>query len=154
MRRDRALTLYLFLYQSCVEVATPSAEPRYRYAYRIRVENLPENDKTVQLLGRTWHIQEEDESRVPVGDPDVVQAPKTGVVGVLPVLQPGEYFEYMSGCELPSRNGTMSGALHMAVVPPRTKSALVGDDVDAFHSKDQFQFVVQPFPLIAVDGDS
>lgn len=138
---------------SCVEVATPAEEPRYRYAYRIRVENLPDNDKTVQLLGRTWHIQEEDESRVPVGDPIVVQAPKTGVVGVLPVLHPGEYFEYMSGCELPSRNGTMSGALHMAVVPPRTKTALVGDDVDAFHSKDQFQLVVQPFPLIAVDGD-
>ena len=128
-------------------------ETRYRFAYRIRVENLPDNDKTVQLLGRTWHIQGEDGSKVPVGDPIVVQAPKTGVVGILPVLQPGEYFEYMSGCELPLRNGTMSGALHMAIVPPRTRPALVGDDVEAFESKEQFQLVVQPFPLTVFDSD-
>ena len=154
------INIYIYIHthiyiNSCVERATPATadETRYRFAYRIRVENLPTNDKTVQLLGRTWHIQQEDESRVPVGEPIVVQAPKTGVVGILPVLQPGEYFEYMSGCELPSRNGTMRGALHMAIVPPRTRPAMVGDDVDAFQSEEQFQLVVQPFPLIAMDGD-
>lgn len=138
---------------SCIgTAATGSAlihETKHRFAYRIRVENLPDNDKTVQLVGRTWRIQEENHFNVPHGDPIIVQAPTTGAVGHLPVLQPGQVFEYMSGCELGTKTGNMSGLLHMAVVPPKTTSAMVGDPIDAFQSDHKFELAVQPFPLIA-----
>jgi uncharacterized protein affecting Mg2+/Co2+ transport len=53
-------------------------ETKYRFAYRIRVENV--SDQHVQLLGRYWHIQdatddgEPDDSREPV----ILNAPVTG----------------------------------------------------------------------------
>jgi uncharacterized protein affecting Mg2+/Co2+ transport len=54
-------------------------ERKFRFAYRVRVENL--SDQHVQLLGRYWHIQETNEDghepdmeRAPV----VVDAPVTG----------------------------------------------------------------------------
>jgi len=35
------------------------------------------------------------------------------VVGAQPVLQPGESFEYTSGCPLPTAFGTMHGSYQM-----------------------------------------
>ena len=131
--------------------SAPTSDTKHRFAYRIRVENLPENDKTVQLLGRTWKIQ--DDSGLDPGNPIVVKAPTTGAVGHLPVLHPGEVFEYMSGCELATKTGTMSGMFHMATVPPKTRYAMVGDPVDAFQSDQKFELAVQLFPLIADDTD-
>ena len=37
----------------------------------------------------------------------------TGVVGEQPVLEPGEIFEYTSGCPLPTPTGTMQGTYQM-----------------------------------------
>jgi len=53
-------------------------EQKYRFAYRMRVENLPSNDKTVQLLGRTWNIHEHNQHGHTIGDPVNVYAPTTG----------------------------------------------------------------------------
>lgn len=80
-----------------------------------------------------------------------VDAPTTGVVGHLPVIRPGEIFEYTSGCDLTTPTGSMSGCFHMASVHPNTKSAQVGDPVDALHApKDKlFRMPVAPFRLIA-----
>ena len=56
------------------------AEMKNRFNYRIRIENLSDQE-TVQVLGRYWHIQElesregEDEE---VGDPIIVDAPNSG----------------------------------------------------------------------------
>jgi uncharacterized protein affecting Mg2+/Co2+ transport len=59
-------------------------ETKYRFSYRIRIENRSPN-KHVQLLGRFWSIQElveRDEEDVKEGmakkAPMVVQAPITG----------------------------------------------------------------------------
>ena len=124
------------------------------------------NSNIYQLLGRTWMIaedpvpiavsssestkeaeeeEEDDESEV------TVNAPTTGVVGHLPVIRPGEMFKYTSGCDLASATGTMKGCFHMAAVDRDTKSAQVGDMVDALHApKDQrFKIQVAPFRLIA-----
>lgn len=80
--------------------------PKFRFAYRIRVENQSPTD-TIQLLGRTWNIQETTAEGVPLGDPIRVHAPRTGAVGKLPVLHPGQVFEYSSQCELVTPTGEM-----------------------------------------------
>lgn len=121
---------------SPVSFAAPSSplDPKYRFAYRIRVENVSK-DTTVQLLGRYWHIAEEHDG---AGDEDgsslepiEVDAPYTGAVGQLPVLQPGQAFEYVSGTDLATPIGTMMGHFYMATVPSKTRSAKSGDDVVA-----------------------
>jgi len=107
--------------------------PKYRFAYRIRVENIS-SSATVQLLGRYWHIAEERDDRENDGsspEPIEVDAPYTGAVGQLPVLQPGQVFEYVSGTDLATPRGEMMGHLYMATVPSQTRSAKSGDDVTA-----------------------
>ena len=116
-----------------MHAAYSSTTPKYRFAYRIRVENISPST-TVQLLGRYWHISEEhdnpenDESS---NEPIEVDAPYTGAVGQLPVLQPGEVFEYVSGTDLTTPKGVMMGHMYMATVPPQTRSAKSGDTVTA-----------------------
>jgi uncharacterized protein affecting Mg2+/Co2+ transport len=87
---------------------------KYRFAYRVRIEN---RGSTVQLLGRTWHLEAREQVVT------TVNAPNTGVVGKLPVLHAGQGFEYISGCE---GEGTMKGVFHFARVPDDTPSAVVG----------------------------
>jgi uncharacterized protein affecting Mg2+/Co2+ transport len=127
-----------------------------RFTYRIRIENyntkndqlVGDDEQTFQVLGRTWKIIEDDSD----DDPGVtVDAPTTGVVGHLPVLRPGDCFEYMSGCDLQTPTGTMRGSLHLAMVDDDTVSAQVGDPVDALHAPKEklFEVPVQPFRLIS-----
>ena len=137
-------------------------ESKYRFAYRVRVENVGEQH--VQLLGRFWYIQElnpttspsKKSSQSPSIQPErtstppiVVDAPVTGVVGHLPVLGPGQVFQYMSGTDLTTTRGVMEGHFYMAKVPPGTPSATSGDDVEALKANDKLQVTVAPFPLEA-----
>lgn len=71
------------------------------------------------------------------------------VVGHLPVLRPGEVFEYMSGTELTTSNGIMSGHFYMVNVPSDAISAKSGDDIEALNIPDKLHVAVAPFPLIA-----
>lgn len=129
-----------------------------RFAYRIRIENF--NDATnhqqhsYQLLGRKWIIKEDKYE--PLGldacsmnETAQVDAPTTGVVGHLPVLNPGDVFEYVSGCELSTTTGSMKGAFYMSHVPDGTPSAQCGDIVGAFQfpAEQKFQVSVAPFRL-------
>lgn len=144
------------------------SEIKYRFAYKIRIENFnvctsdENDDKTVQLLGRTWKIlEDEDDDADNFGllslnqdkhkndssrEVNVV-APTTGAVGHLPVIRPGEAFEYMSACELSTMNGTISGCFHMAVVDEDTKSGKVGDPVDAFDLPEEKHFEMKVLPV-------
>ena len=74
-------------------------EKRNVYAYRITLIN--EGDRPVRLLSRHWIIVDADGCR------EDVQGP--GVVGEFPHLQPGENFQYVSGCPLSTPWGTMEG---------------------------------------------
>jgi ApaG protein len=80
---------------------------KFRFAYRIRVENL--SSPEVQLLGRSWIIEAEGE---PPSEVIRVHDPMGGAVGQFPVLQRGQAFEYMSGCELATPTGVMKGCFH------------------------------------------
>jgi ApaG protein len=73
------------------------------FLYTIRITN--EGRETVQLLSRHWIITNA------MGDVKEVQGP--GVIGKKPTLEPGESFEYTSGCPLTTPFGSMRGTYQM-----------------------------------------
>ena len=75
----------------------------YVFTYRITIENQSEN--TAQLLSRHWHIH--DAARLPR------EVEGEGVVGQQPVLEPRQYHQYVSGCNLKSGIGKMWGTYLM-----------------------------------------
>ena len=79
-------------------------EQRWFYLYTVTISN--EGGETVQLLSRHWIITDGD------GRTEEVRGP--GVVGYQPILEPGESFEYTSGCPLPTPFGVMRGTYQMA----------------------------------------
>jgi ApaG protein len=81
------------------------ATQQYLFAYHITIRN--EGDETVQLLSRHWVIT--------AGDGKVEEVRGPGVVGYQPMLQPGEEFQYTSGCPLNTPVGTMHGEFNMVV---------------------------------------
>jgi ApaG protein len=72
---------------------------RWFWVYHIRLEN--HRDDTVQLLTRHWRITDAR------GTINLVDG--EGVVGETPILVPGATHDYVSGCELTTRQGTMEG---------------------------------------------
>lgn len=78
-------------------------EDRYVWAYTITIENR--GSEPVQLISRYWNIVD-GKGRV-----DEVHGP--GVVGLQPVIGPGQSFEYTSGCPLETASGMMSGSYQM-----------------------------------------
>lgn len=71
----------------------------FAFAYTIRIENF--SDTTVQLLERHWLIESADEQIGEVVGP--------GVVGVQPILEPGQHFEYTSSTVIRDPVGAMKG---------------------------------------------
>ena len=75
----------------------------YMFAYRISIEN--HNAFPVKLHRRHWHIFDSNGSyREVEGE---------GVVGVQPILSPGEKYQYVSGCNLKTEMGKMHGTYQM-----------------------------------------
>ncbi|WP_443937219.1 Co2+/Mg2+ efflux protein ApaG [Pedobacter sp. MW01-1-1] len=75
------------------------AEEHYMFAYRVEISNL--SDYAVQLLRRKWFIFDSNSSRREVEG--------EGVVGLQPVIKPGQSHVYVSGCNLKTDIGTMQG---------------------------------------------
>lgn len=86
-----------------VEDQSDPEEGDYLWSYAVTIEN--HGTETVQLLSRYWHITDA------MGRVQEVHGP--GVVGAQPVLEPGQSFEYTSGCPLPTPSGAMSGHYQM-----------------------------------------
>jgi len=71
----------------------------YMFAYRVTVEN--HNSFAVKLLRRHWFIFDSNgENREVEGE---------GVIGIQPVLNPSEQYQYVSGCNLKTEMGKMHG---------------------------------------------
>ena len=97
-RRIRVLVAPMFL-----EAESTPEDGRYVWAYHVRLEN--HGAIAVQLLTRHWVITDANGRTQEVrGD---------GVVGEQPVLQPGEAYEYTSGCPLATPSGIMHGSYGM-----------------------------------------
>jgi|SRR4051812_42818279 ApaG protein len=79
------------------------AQNQWFFLYTIRLTN--EGRDTVQLISRHWIITDA------MGQTEEVKG--KGVVGKQPVLEPGETFEYTSGCELKTPFGSMRGTYQM-----------------------------------------
>jgi ApaG protein len=80
-----------------------TSEGKYAFAYRISIVNQGEH--TIKLLRRHWHIVDSLDGKSEVEG--------EGVVGVQPLLEPGEKHQYVSGCILGSTMGKMYGTYLM-----------------------------------------
>ena len=71
----------------------------YVFTYKVTIENMSEH--TIKLISRHWQIHDSArQMREVEGD---------GVVGIQPVIEPGESHQYVSGCNLKSGVGKMHG---------------------------------------------
>ena len=84
------------------EYSNPANE-HFMFAYRINIENMTEY--RVQLLNRHWMIFDSNGSKREVEG--------EGVVGLQPVIEPGNHHEYVSGCNLKTDMGSMKGSYEM-----------------------------------------
>lgn len=84
------------------EYSNPTNE-HFMFAYRVEISNL--SDYAVQLLRRQWYIFDSNSSKREVEG--------EGVVGLQPVINPGETHVYVSGCNLKTDMGTMHGTYLM-----------------------------------------
>ncbi|ASY67599.1 magnesium transporter ApaG [Sinorhizobium fredii USDA 205] len=78
-------------------------DSRYVWGYRIVISN--HSEIAVRLMTRYWHITDEN------GQVDEVSGP--GVIGEQPLLNPGDTYEYSSGCPLDTPSGVMFGHYSM-----------------------------------------
>lgn len=94
---------------------------RYVFSYTITITNT--GSMPAQLISRHWVITDAMGS--------IQEVRGLGVVGVQPLLKPGEHFQYTSGSVLNTPIGTMHGSYHMtaedgtqfdAVIAPFTLS--------------------------------
>lgn len=84
------------------EYSNPASE-HYMFAYKIHIENLSEF--TIQLMRRHWNIFDSNGTHREVEG--------EGVVGLQPIIEPGESHEYISGCNLKTDMGSMKGEYQM-----------------------------------------
>jgi ApaG protein len=95
----------------------------YMFAYRISIEN--NNAYPVKLLRRHWNIFDSNGSYKEVDG--------EGVVGVMPVIQPGDQYQYVSGCNLKTEMGKMLGHYTM----------------ENLNNHQQFKALIPEFEMIA-----
>jgi ApaG protein len=76
---------------------------KFAFSYRITIEN--QGEQTVKLLRRHWYIVDSLDGKSEVEG--------EGVVGLQPMLEPGEKHQYVSGCILGSNMGKMYGTFLM-----------------------------------------
>lgn len=95
----------------------------YVFAYRITIEN--HNNFSIKLLRRNWKIFDSN------GENKEVEG--EGVVGVQPIIEKGQQFQYMSGCNLRTELGRMFGNYEM----------------ENLNTKVVFKVNIPPFDLVA-----
>ncbi len=95
------------------------AANRYVFAYTIDIRNT--GTVAAQLISRHWIITDADAA--------IQEVRGLGVVGYQPLLQPGQNFEYTSGCALTTPVGTMKGSYQMTAEDGTTFEAPIDEFV-------------------------
>jgi ApaG protein len=103
MYRARTRDIEVAVEPFYLEEQSSPEDSRYVWGYRIVIEN--HSTLTVKLVHRYWHITDEN------GVVDEVDG--LGVVGEQPKLNPGDTYEYSSGCPLDTPSGMMFGHYDM-----------------------------------------
>ena len=103
MYRARTRDIEVSVEPFYLEEQSSVEDSRYVWAYHIVIEN--HSSVTVQLVHRYWHITDQN------GLVDEVDGP--GVVGDQPRINPGDAYEYSSGCPLDTPSGVMFGHYDM-----------------------------------------
>ena len=103
-----------------------SAAGRFAFAYTITITNT--GRVPAQLISRHWTIEDAG------GRTEEVKG--LGVVGEQPLLQPGEAFQYTSGCQLRTTHGIMHGSYFFVAVDGH-----------------RFDTAIAPFILQSCSGD-
>ncbi len=93
------------------------SQSKWFFLYTILISN--ESEVAVQLVTRHWIITDA------TGHVQEVRGP--GVVGQQPRLEPGQAFEYTSGCPLTSPYGSMRGSYQMVAADGDTFDAEVAE---------------------------
>lgn len=78
-------------------------ESRYVWGYRITIAN--NSSEKVQLRSRYWQITD--------GNGRIEEVRGAGVIGEQPTLNPGDSYQYSSGCPLGTTSGVMLGHYEM-----------------------------------------
>ena len=93
------------------------ATERYVFAYTITIENV--GTVPAQLISRHWIITD--------GNSRVQEVRGLGVIGQQPLLNPGETFEYTSGCQLDTPVGTMRGTFQITAEDGTQFEAIIAE---------------------------
>lgn len=110
-----------------VESESSSTEGFYIWTYHIRIEN--KGKAAVQLLNRYWHITD--------GHGLVQEVRGPGVIGLQPIIEPHDEFEYSSSVNLSTPCGIMQGSYELKT----SDGVLFNADIPAFSldSKEQLR---------------
>ena len=79
------------------------AQSHYVFTYEITIEN--KSEFSIQLLRRHWFIYD--------SDGEVRQVEGEGVIGIQPIIEPGQIHKYVSGSNLKTDMGKMKGTYLM-----------------------------------------
>lgn len=103
MYRARTRNIEVSVEPFYLEDRSDPDEGRYFWAYRVTIAN--NSDGAVKLLSRYWRITD--------GSGKVEEVRGPGVVGEQPELDPGDSYQYTSGCPLTTPSGFMVGRYTM-----------------------------------------
>jgi len=81
------------------EEASEPALGNYVFMYEVTIKNV--GDQAMQLISREWYIKD-----LP-GATKIVKG--LGVIGEQPIVYPGKFHSYLSGCNFRSTYGLMKG---------------------------------------------
>ncbi|MBS1553698.1 MAG: Co2+/Mg2+ efflux protein ApaG [Cytophagales bacterium] len=82
-----------------------SSPSQYHYVFTYKITIINNSDYTIQLQRRHWYIHDAGFT--------MREVEGEGVVGLQPMLEPGESHHYVSGCNLKSGLGKMVGSYQM-----------------------------------------
>lgn len=90
-----------------------SSPSQYHYVFTYKITIINNSEYTIQLQRRHWFIHDAGFT--------VREVEGEGVVGLQPMLEPGESHHYVSGCNLKSGLGKMVGTYQMERIVNGTK---------------------------------
>lgn len=93
-----------------------AANSEFMFAYKVTIENT--NTYPVKLLSRHWVVFDSNGIKREVEG--------EGVIGMQPIINPAEKYQYISGCNLNTDIGKMSGSyLFQNILNKRTFSVAI-----------------------------